>query len=32
MKELTRLRDVVSICEIVSKILGDAAELAELED
>jgi peptide chain release factor 2 len=32
MKELTRLRDEVSIWEKVSKRLGDAAELAELED
>lgn len=32
MKELTRLRDEVSIWEKVSKRLGDAAELAGLED
>jgi peptide chain release factor 2 len=32
MKELTRLRDEVSIWEKVSNRLGDAAELAALED
>lgn len=32
MKELTRLRDEVTIWEKVSKRLGDAAELAELDD